>query len=430
MRRQAGSAATAMLAVVVLLAATAAQQQQRQQQRLRPMPRQWSYNWSRFPAAWFGNNVSGFENERQLGELGRYSLVMFGWQAMQGPSNYSHTLAAQVEQARRVKERYPGMPTAVYWPADGAQPLYDAELPLFQNFERFKGFFFLNSSGLPLQPLRYKCAIGTTHSGSAAGVKQWGCQLLQWNFYNESAKEYYLEVALKRVVDMDPDNKAFNGIFLDAAMGFMRRQGCPKGATNCPEGVTKALTDAIGTEILARTVANLHRWGDKYPIFNAHYGDMSFGGDTPHSEQQILGAVGTDGGMMRYYDGDGPLSIALIDNVLRERAVQLPTVFHVKGKKQPTIQAIAVFLVIRQNFSYFMESNGYYDKDFKWHVAYDYDYGLPVSEPTRTADAGAGTVLYQRTYSRCVASVLCNVSQCREAGADLIHNCCVGRVDK
>ena len=131
---------------------------------------------------------------------------------------------------------------------------------------------------------------------------------------------------------------------------------------------------------------------------------------------------------MRYYDGDGPLSIALIDNALQERGVQLPTVFHVKGKKQQTIQAIAAFLIFRQNYSYFMESNGYYDKAFTWHAAYDYDYGLPVSEPTRTADTGADTVLYSRSYSRCVATVLCNVTKCREAGADLIHNCCVGRV--
>merc|ERR1711957_921554 len=97
-------------------------------------------------------------------------------------------------------------------------------------------------------------------------------------------------------------------------------------------------------------------------------------------------AIGMGGGMMRYYDGDAPLSPALIDNALKERAVQLPTVFHCKGKKQKTIDAIAVFMLIRQNFSYFMESTGYYDAAFKWHVTYDLDYGLPLTEPLRTAD--------------------------------------------
>jgi len=73
-------------------------------------------------------------------------------------------------------------------------------------------------------------------------------------------------------------------------------------------------------------------------------------------------------------------------------------------------------MVIRQNYSYFMESNGYYDADFTWHRAYDYDYGTPLSEPVRAADSGAGTISYSRRYNRCVVSVLCNVSKCTEAG--------------
>ena len=397
--------------------------------RHRPMPGgNWSYDWSRFPAAWFGNNVTGFENERQLESFGRYSLIMFGWQAMQGPTNYSHTLRAQVEQARRVKQRYPTMPTVVYVPGDGAQPMYDADLPLFEDFERYKGFFYLNATGGPLKR-SWKCAINTTHSGSAAGVRGPGCELLHWNFYNASAREYYLEVALKAIaVGLDPGNEAFDGIFFDAAMGFMRTAACPKGAAN-PEcrNVTKAATDAIGTEVLRRTVENMGKWG-KYPIFNAHYADMSYGGDTPHAEAAIVAAIGDGGGMMRYYDGDAPLSIALIDNALREREAQIPTVFHVKGKKQPTIDAIAVFLVIQQNYSYFMESNGYYDGDFKWHAAYDYDYGLPLGDPVRTADNATGTVTFTRAFSRCVATVSCDVAKCAEKGADLIHNCCDANV--
>jgi hypothetical protein len=89
---------------------------------------------------------------------------------------------------------------------------------------------------------------------------------------------------------------------------------------------------------------------------------MSFNADpTVHTEQAVMGAIDGDAppGMMRYYDGDAPLSIGLIDNALEERKIQLPTVFHTKGKKQTTISAVAVFMLIRQNYSYFMESNGY-----------------------------------------------------------------------
>jgi hypothetical protein len=87
----------------------------------------------------------------------------------------------------------------------------------------------------------------------------------------------------------------------------------------------------------------------------------------------------------------------------------------------------------RQNFSYFSESTGYYDNDFKWHVAcdYDYDYGLPLGEPVavrKVVNASSGAmgyvVVYSRTYSRCVVTVACNTTTCLERGPDLKHNCC------
>ena len=100
----------------------------------------------------------------------------------------------------------------------------------------------------------------------ANGLKEFGCELLEWNFYNASAKEYYLEVLLARIVAMDPGNEAFDGIFFDAAMAFMRGGGgCPPGAANCPANVTQAETDQIGTELLARTAANLAKLGSFSP---------------------------------------------------------------------------------------------------------------------------------------------------------------------
>jgi hypothetical protein len=64
------------------------------------------------------------------------------------------------------------------------------------------------------------------------------------------------------------------------------------------------------------------------------------------------------------------------------------------------------------------------DNDFKWHPAYEYDYGLPITEPVRTEDTGAGVVSYTRTYSRCQISVTCDKVKCVERGEYLIHNCC------
>ena len=37
-----------------------------------------AYNWSRFPAAWFGANGTEWESAAQLEEIGRYSLAILG----------------------------------------------------------------------------------------------------------------------------------------------------------------------------------------------------------------------------------------------------------------------------------------------------------------------------------------------------------------
>ena len=81
----------------------------------------WQYNMSRFPAGWFGANQSGFENPKQLELMGKFSIVMFGWQHMQLPSNYTNLLELQIEQARQVKEAHPHIPTFVYLPIVDAQ---------------------------------------------------------------------------------------------------------------------------------------------------------------------------------------------------------------------------------------------------------------------------------------------------------------------
>ena len=62
----------------------------------RPLPR-WPYNESRFPAAWFGAQPLRFENATEVAALGKYSLVLFGWQALQLFENYTDVMQAQVQ---------------------------------------------------------------------------------------------------------------------------------------------------------------------------------------------------------------------------------------------------------------------------------------------------------------------------------------------
>lgn len=94
----------------------------------RPLP-PWQFTKPRggFPGiAWFGANVSGFENQQQLETLGNYSMVVFGWQAWLTGSNYIGELDLIVEQAQRVKVLHPASATIVYIDGLRVQPFYSA----------------------------------------------------------------------------------------------------------------------------------------------------------------------------------------------------------------------------------------------------------------------------------------------------------------
>lgn len=73
-----------------------------------------AYDWDKFPAAWFGGNATDFESEAQLEEIGKYSLAIFGWQHMITATNWTASVYAQLEQAAKLKAKFPTMPVYVY----------------------------------------------------------------------------------------------------------------------------------------------------------------------------------------------------------------------------------------------------------------------------------------------------------------------------
>ena len=79
----------------------------------RPPP-PWRYDRSAFPAAWFGANSTHAESEAQLAELGRYQLVLFGFQHLLTRDDYRAEGAALIRQARAVKRRHPHVAVGIY----------------------------------------------------------------------------------------------------------------------------------------------------------------------------------------------------------------------------------------------------------------------------------------------------------------------------
>ena len=421
----------------------------------------WPYNWSKFPAVWFGANWSGYENPSQMDLLGNFSMVLFGWQHMQLYCNYTDLLEAQIAQTRRVKSRYPEIPVFVYLPIVDAQPYYATERPLFGSmtttspssssssssngrFQRavgspdytavadddlsggsssgaeelrhreggladyplpapvYRDFFFLDQNG-SLSPL-------TTHTKCAPGHIVPKCTCSQWNFFNASARAYYLNTVVSGIARADPHNEAFDGIFYDAAAAFLRRTW--EGAANAPSNATDDEVMHIEIAILNATVAlsNAH---NKYPAYNIHLRDASVASGR---EQRIMDPLGGQG-MFRFYEGSSTLDRDWIENALQERSIQLYTVVGVGAPRVESelLGLIAGFLLVRSTHYYFSAHNGYLDNGFKWHKAYDVDYGMPLDDPVATPD-GTGAVIYTREYTRCKINVICGANETRCRG--------------
>jgi hypothetical protein len=72
-----------------------------------------AYNWSKFPAAWFGANATDWESEAQLAEIGKYSMAILGWQHLAATTHWEAIVYTQIEQAAKIKKAHPRMPVFV-----------------------------------------------------------------------------------------------------------------------------------------------------------------------------------------------------------------------------------------------------------------------------------------------------------------------------
>ena len=343
-------------------------------------PPPWNYNWSRFPAAWYGANQTGFENADQIEFIGKHSFVFFGWQHMQLTCAYTDLLTVQVEQARRLKAAYPHMPTFIYLPIVDAQPYYATERCLFDlgaaatsssrdrqrsvppqyppPSERFRDFLFLDAAG-GLSP-------NTTHYKCVPQHIERECTCAQWNFFNGSARDYFIESVVRNLTQTD--NQAFDGVFYDAATAFLRRDWAGTAVANVPTPTpSEDAVMEIVIDVLNRTIETSNTNG-KYPMFNMHFSDMSF---ADGREQQIMGAIGGQG-MFRFYEGTSPLSRSFIENALEERKIKLFTLLAYRFSTAEALKGeIAAFLLIRDEHYYYAAHRGSLDDGFVWHPDYD-----------------------------------------------------------
>eukprot|EP00041_Stephanoeca_diplocostata_P001931 m.22259 g.22259 ORF g.22259 m.22259 type:complete len:513 (-) comp12648_c0_seq4:329-1867(-) len=358
----------------------------------RPMPG-WDYNYvprgGVSGVAWFGANRSGFENSSQLEMLGNYSMVVFGWQALlEGPSNYTGELDLLVEQCQIVKHLHPRTTVIVYIDGLRVQPFYSVLRTIMRD-PAYEDFFLRDASGF-IPATTYCKQMGQP----AMDPK---CLCWYWNWFNASAVDFYIN----RLILPQVQKSRFDGVFFDGSDGFLR--GTWKSATNVAPGTTSE--DALKAMVAVHMrVANTVYAQGKYAIFSEHLSDS-----TPDQHAYIATSMASTP-YARFYEDFQP-TISYINNILNEtqpRATSavpaLPIIVHqsLKGDENITT-SIATFLLLQSNFSYFMASTGWFDKDWTWHTEYDPQYGLPLG-PAAQPYPG----VYVRNFSRCDVTVDCS----------------------
>ena len=195
-----------------------------------PAPLPWPYDWSRFPAAWFGANGTHWEDDSQLHAIGRYSLAVLGWQVrsrahrrtarldpFQRPTrrrvprnrapharlstrhappsrapaspaqhlvesaSWTAVVYAQLAQASIIKSAHPTLPTCVYAGFGFEFGLNAATRPLMDD-PNFSDYFLQSTDG----PEYTRTNCQQMHSTDAHCVGYF------WNFANASARDYYV----------------------------------------------------------------------------------------------------------------------------------------------------------------------------------------------------------------------------------------------
>jgi hypothetical protein len=74
----------------------------------------WPYDWSRFPAAWFGSNATHWESPEQIAEIGKYAMAILGWQHLGLTDNMTAVVYPQLTQMAIIKDAHPSLPVFVY----------------------------------------------------------------------------------------------------------------------------------------------------------------------------------------------------------------------------------------------------------------------------------------------------------------------------
>lgn len=382
------------------------------------------YNWSRFPAAWFGGNDTHFESDSQLDAIGKYSLAIFGWQHLITASNWTATLYSQIDQAIILKERHPSLPVFLY-AGFGFAPGFDANIwpviktasdgcpghqPCRKLSEPYTDWF-LETDSVPVYSMSACEQMGLGYQNPPTDK----CWNPNWNLANASARDFFIEHVLPPYATAP----GVDGVFFDGFnVGYMGPSFGPWGrhATNIPNCTDTggagcaALVD--GAIDLARRITLALNAAGKVPMFS-NVGWFERPANVPASlwldERRLLSAL--DGLQYMFnYEGVRAETLASsgqLANLVEEskRAVPMGVHTYMKAASEDLTPHIAAFLLFRAEHWYYFASTGWLDTDWRWSALFDA--AAKCGKPLGLAVGAPAPLAYTRKYERCSVAIDC-----------------------
>lgn len=390
---------------VVMLSVTAA--------TATPLVLPWEYNWTSFPAVWFGGNGTDWESPEQIAAIGKYQMAILGWQDLLYEADWTAVVYTQLTQAAIIKDAHPHIKVMVYAGFGFAFGLNAAVWSLMQD-AAYSDFFLQQQHGAEFT--HTNCEQMHQNNPHCVG---WF-----WKFSNASARQYFVEEVVLPLATAP----MIDGVFFDAFnYGWDIPEVRPFGldvvnVPNCTHeggaGCDALVQGSIDVAVATTRLLNQHQ---KVPMF-ANPGSFVrglVGTNIWLNESALVDAL--DGlSWLTYYESARAEQMfalpprpllppdALFDNMVREGSLGVAAAMHayyhadVNGTAEDVTQHIVAFMMVREQGWYYLGSTGWLDKDYRWSSMYDMRCGRPVAAASRLR---AG--VYVRQYEACAVRIDC-----------------------
>eukprot|EP00729_Bicosta_minor_P018500 gene18500-9830_t len=338
-------------------------------------------------AAWFGANNTNFESEQELEAIGKYSLAIFGWQALITATNWTASIYAQLafsySRESRDEDR-DGGPTQ-----DRNSDGYDAP-----TFEIIRSASDGCSGHQPCRKVAEPYTDWVLETDTTPVYSMSACEQMGMGYSNPPTDHCWNPIWNLLVTPL-AEAPTIDGVFYDC---FNFAPGC------------EALLN--GTIDLARRIAVKLNAGGKVAMFS---NPATFANPTKApiwlDEQRLVdGLKGTSYQFnYEFFRAEQAATDFQLPNLLKESNLGVPIGMHtyLNNMTEDPTPHLAAFMIFRQQHWYSFSSTGWLDNDWEWQPIYDKlsECGNPVDVKPVGAPA---PLVYTRKYQHCAFKLDCS----------------------